>query len=120
MISIYKSTSRLGESVGLDFRITQHTRDVKLMESLVDYFRCGKYYKRSETSLGNFVVVKLGDILENIVPSLDEYPLQGTKALDCADFRKVCVLVKNKAHLTPEGLEEIRKIKSGINSKRLF
>jgi len=44
--------------------------------------------------------------------------LQGTKALDFADFKRAAELIENKAHLTPEGLEEIRKIKMGMNSKR--
>jgi hypothetical protein len=34
------------------------------------------------------------------------------------DFGKVVELMKNKAHLTSEGLEEIRKIKSGMNTGR--
>ena len=42
-------------------------------------------------------------------------PLIGIKALDFADWFKVAELIKNKAHLTPKGLEEIREIKKGMN-----
>jgi hypothetical protein len=34
------------------------------------------------------------------------------------DFCKVVELMKNKAHLTSEGLEDIRKIKSRMNIGR--
>ena len=34
-------THRLGESVTLSFRLTQHSRDAKLIKSLVEYFGCG-------------------------------------------------------------------------------
>ena len=33
-------------------------------------------------------------------------------------LKKVVILMKNKAHLTREGLDQIRKIKSGMNTIR--
>jgi hypothetical protein len=46
-------------------------------------------------------------------------PLIGNKALDLGDFYKVASLMKAKGHLTKEGLEEIKKIKDGMNTRRL-
>ena len=34
------------------------------------------------------------------------------------DFCKIVDIMRNKRHLTSEGLEEIRKIKSGMNTGR--
>jgi len=34
------------------------------------------------------------------------------------DFVKVAALIKDKAHLTEEGLEQIRNIKSGMDTGR--
>ena len=42
----------------------------------------------------------------------------GVKFKDFDDFKRGSLLMKNKAHLTPEGLEEIRKIKMGMNKGR--
>ena len=42
----------------------------------------------------------------------------GVKVKDFEDFKYVSVLMKNKNHLTKEGLEEIRKIKSRMNTLR--
>jgi hypothetical protein len=38
--------------------------------------------------------------------------------LDYLDWCKVAELMKNKAHLTEEGLSKIRKIKAGMNKGR--
>jgi hypothetical protein len=40
------------------------------------------------------------------------------KYQDYLDFAKVAKMVKDKAHLTTEGLDQIRKIKSGMNKVR--
>lgn len=42
----------------------------------------------------------------------------GVKALDFADWCQVAELIKNKAHLTSKGLEEIKEINEGINLRR--
>lgn len=63
-------------------------------------------------------MTKFSDITEKIIPFFDKYPLRGSKAKDFSDFCKVVELMKKKAHLTDEGLNEIKKIKSGMNSLR--
>lgn len=40
------------------------------------------------------------------------------KSKDFADFSKVAKMVQKKAHLTAEGLYQIRKIKAGMNKVR--
>ena len=40
------------------------------------------------------------------------------KALDFADFCLAAELMKDNKHLTLEGLEQIRKIKAGMNTGR--
>jgi len=42
----------------------------------------------------------------------------GVKLLDYLDFCLAAELVNKKAHLTLEGIEEIRKIKSRMNKNR--
>jgi hypothetical protein len=60
----------------------------------------------------------LSDIVEKIIPFFNKYQLEGAKALDFADFCKVAELMKNKDHLNQVGLEQIRKIKVGMNTGR--
>jgi hypothetical protein len=100
-------------------QITQHSRDALLINSLVTFFDCGRVEPYYQGPAVNFVVSKLSDITEKIIPFFEAYPLIGTKAKNFEDFKKIASLMESKAHLTKEGLEEIRMIKSGMNSLRI-
>ena len=58
------------------------------------------------------------DLTEKIIPFFKKYPILGNKAQDFSDWCKVAILMQNQIHLTKEGLEQIRKIKSGMNTGR--
>lgn len=75
--------------VTLRFTLTQHSRDTELMNSLIKYLKCGNLQVNSENSAVYFVVTKLGDITDILIPLFNKYPLQGTKKLDYADFVKI-------------------------------
>ena len=118
-IDIYKSsTSRLREAVKLKFKISQHVlrRDGLLIKSLVTYLGCGNYYFHA--GAGDLVVQKYSDIEEKIIPFFNKYPILGVKQKDFLDFKQVVELMKSNAHKTPEGLDKIREIKSGMNRGR--
>lgn len=69
--TIFKSNTNLGEAVKLTFQVSQDTRDKQLMKSLGTYLGCGRYEARSKdknTQVGDFVVTKLSDITEKIIP----------------------------------------------------
>jgi hypothetical protein len=66
----------------------------------------------------DFTVSKYNDIINIIIPLFEKYPIQGEKYLDYESFCKVAELMQNKAHLTLEGLDKIRKIKTGMNTGR--
>jgi len=119
IVRIYKSlTYRLGESAYLTFYITQHYRDEQLMNSLVSYFGCGKVSKRSNKVAIDYIVTKIEDLTEKVLPFFEKYNIIGEKSKDFEDFKQVAELIKNKAHLTIEGLEEIKKFKMGMNKGR--
>jgi len=66
----------------------------------------------------DFTVSKLADIQNIIIPFFLKYPILGIKSKDFADFCKVTELMKAKAHLTNEGLDQISEIKAGMNKGR--
>lgn len=118
-VSIGKPTPSGGSAIRLRFILTQHNRDNELMGSLVEYLACGGYFPGSENqSWGTYEAKNFVDINQKIIPFFDKYPLQGEKAKDFSDFKKVALLMQSKAHLTREGLEEIIKRKSGMNTRR--
>lgn len=106
-------------SISLRFTLTQHSRDSLLLESFVDYLGCGRGYSISNRKEIYFIVSVFSDIRDKIIPLFNEYPLIGTKKEDYLDFCKVVELINSKDHLTEEGLEKIKVIKSNMNSRRI-
>ena len=88
------------------------------MKSLVSYFGCGRYVSRNNKDFGELIVTKFSDLINIIIPYFTKYPIVGVKALDIEDFKQVAELMKNKAHLTSEGFENILLIKARMNSGR--
>lgn len=117
-INIYKSKTKIGWGVGLQFTITQHSRDLALLKSFIKVFGCGNLMIRPTGSACDYFIKDLPNILDKFIPFLYKYPLIGTKKLDFRDFCKVAYLMKNKTHLTQEGFLIIKEIKSGINTSR--
>ena len=107
---------KLGETILLEFKLSRSDWDEQLMRNLVKYFDCGNIFKNRNAF--DFKVTKTYDIVNKIIPFFKEYPILGVKTLDFADFCQVAELMKYKAHLTKEGLEQIKKIKAGMNTGR--
>lgn len=116
MVNIKPRKTGLSVAVSLEFKITQNNRDEQLMKNFISYFQAGRHYNIGDAL--DFRVTKLSDIADKIIPFFDKYPIIGVKSQDYDDFKRVAELMKNKVHLTPEGLEEIRIIKAGMNSGR--
>ena len=117
MVIIAKSNTKIGFKVQLVFSLTQHSRDENLMRSLIEEFNCGNVVQNRETF--DFNVTKFPDLENKIIPFYKNNSILGVKALDFNDFCRVAEMMKEKKHLTIEGLEQIKKIKAGMNNKRI-
>ena len=118
-VDIFKSkTHKIGYQIKLKFQITQNIRDIALMKKIQTFFNCGNLQIIESRSSVDFVVSSISDLETKIIPLIKSYPLQGNKQLDFIDFCKVVLSIKNKEHLTVEGLEFIKIVKSGMNSGR--
>jgi len=111
-------TVKIGFQVQLRFQLTQHLKDklrVELMKTISDYLNCGSIYINREAV--DFHVVKLQD-LNTILTLFNKYPIEGIKYLDYLDFVKAVELLNNKAHLTEDGLKELKTLKDNMNKGR--
>lgn len=116
-IALKKSLlSYWGETVWLRFILTQHIRDKDFLNNLISTLNCGRYIDRS--GYGEFIVEKFRDVNEKIIPIFETFKLHGVKSKEFQDFKKVAEIIKTKAHLTREGLDEIKKIKGKMNRNR--
>jgi hypothetical protein len=106
------------------FKITQHSRDIALMESLIKFLDCGSCSQslNIHQQVVDFYVNKFIDLTDKVIMFFQKYNILGVKSKDFKDFCKVVELMQNKAHLTAEGLgyAQIRKIKAGMNKGRPY
>ena len=119
-VRIPSTNSKLGYRVQLRFRITQHSRDIRLMEKVLEYFGSGNIYKYAGKSAASLTIVDFNYISNTIVPFFNKYQLTGIKLYDYLDWCKIHSLMVNRSHLTIEGITSIREIKSGMNKGRSF
>jgi len=122
-VKIYQARSdqnKTGYLVQLRFRITQHIRDLNLMELIISELGTGWIYKYPNGNAVTITVSNFADITNIIVPFFERYPIIGVKLYDYLDWCQVQKLIHDRLHLTTEGLNLIRKIKSGMNTGRVY
>ena len=76
-------THSIGFKVQIVFKITQHIRDEQLIISFIKYLGCGSVTKKGEAL--DFLVTRLSDITEKIIPFFQNYTIQGVKSKDFED-----------------------------------
>jgi hypothetical protein len=113
---------KTGYQVQIAYIITQHGRDLDLLEQIKKYFNnSGEIKLNRGKNGGNVYQYRLRNIQiikELIIPLFSNYKLKTQKKLDFEDFKKVAELIEKKEHLTLDGIEKIRKIKEGMNRGR--
>ena len=116
-IKFQKSKPRSGIATSLRFSIAQDFRDLSLLESFVDFFKCGYVAKDKNRLLCEFIVTKIHHIVNHIIPFFDKYNIKGSKYEDFLNLKKSALIIKNKEHLNQDkvGLKKILLLKN--NSK---
>ena len=109
-------TMTLGVQVLPEFTVVQHEVDAQVLHAFKAYFKCGVVRKNS-TRL-SFRVRGHENLLQHVIPFFEKHQLKTRKRVDFQKFRKVILMMEKKEHLTEEGLEKIRQIKSTINSNQ--
>lgn len=131
-VSITKSNNKIGKRISLIFGTCLHIREKELLIGISNYFNNlevlsgsygsnnrSKYIYVSEVRKNClFQIINFSYIINKIIPFFNKYPIIGVKNLDFADFKKVAELIKNKEHLTIEGIIKIDKIVKNMNLLR--
>lgn len=119
--SIFTQKTNSGHKISLAFKVTQKEHSMGILLDLQKYFGCGNIYlDNKKENAYKFSVNKIEDIINNVIPHLDKYPLLTSKHLDYLDFKKVALLMKDKRHLNKEVMDDILLIKNNMNSLRSF
>lgn len=84
------------------------------MESIKAYFdTAGNIVKRKNSA--SLVICSIEEIIKVVLPHFKNYPLITKKYVDYLLFSEAVYLIKNKEHLTKEGLNKIVAFKSSMN-----
>jgi len=102
---------KAGYAVSLSFSLSQHLKDICLLERIANYLGCGIVKKHDTRESAELVITKSADINQKLIPLLSKHTLSGVKLLDFERFKKVALLIESKSHLKPEGVKLIKDIK---------
>lgn len=89
-----------------------------MLENIAIYLSCGIVNKYKNREVCELVVSKLDDIVTRIIPFFEKYLIRGSKYQNYLYFKQAAFIIKNKEHLTKEGLDKIIQLKTKINKFR--
>ena len=110
------NTMKLGYQVLPEFVVTQHKRDVNVLHALKDFFQCG-VVRVNHGHRFCYRVRGQQHLLQRVIPFFEKHQLKTKKRIDFEKFRDVVLLMENKTHLDPLGLENIKFIVNSMNRR---
>lgn len=96
----------VGIEIGLSFSISQKKKDIKLLEDIKSYFKCGGIRINKKDGCAVYEVRNIKSLL-NILKHFDKYPLKSRKLETYIVFVEIYKKVSSKEHLSKEGIREI-------------
>lgn len=123
-VSIVRSkTSPIGYQVMPEFVATQGEKSLDALKKLQSFFGCGnifinRRYDNHTENLYRFCIRSLKDLNEKVVPFFRNYPLQTAKRQDFDRFATIMDLIRERKHLSLEGVVQIAEIASQMNVKK--
>ena len=114
LINVYKDSAyKTGWRIKLFYQIHLHRKDQSILAQIKNYFNVGKIYNNSTAC--QYYVSSVED-LQIIIQHFNKYALLTKKQADFELLKQAYALVKNKEHLTIQGLEKIIAIKASMNN----
>ena len=98
---------RVGVEVKPSFSVSQHKRNLKVLEEIRDYFGVGSIRFSRRDQNYKYEVRSIKDLVEKIIPNFKRYPLRTTKVKDFEIFSEICELVRSNHHLNRDYLKLI-------------
>lgn len=97
------------------FSIGLHKKDLPLLQKIQDFFGGIGSISPGVKDSYLYQITSIEQITSVIIPHFEKYPLITQKLADYLLFKMAVQLIKNKNHLTKEGLERIVAIKASLN-----
>ena len=103
----FRAKLKTGIEVRPSFSIGQNKRSLKLLQEIQRFFRCGSIRFSSRDNCYKYETRDISELMRNIIPHFEKFPLQSDKAKDFKLFRDICKEISVARHLNPKHLTEI-------------
>jgi len=121
-IDISKDTSyRCGFHCRLGFEIELRDDDEPILQEIKAILGCGHVYKLEYRRYhkwkphAKYRVTNFREIYDKVIPFFQQYSLFGQKAKSFECFCRAAEIMQKNQHITQEGIEQLRTIKSSMN-----
>lgn len=119
-LNIRDNRKKTGSWITAGFSLVQHSRDLLLFKIIQEYLDYGNLIEENNAEVVRLKVENFKLISEKVIPFFINNPLQSSKFSNFKDFCQACDLIKEKAHLTEQGIAKLKTIKSGMNTGRIY
>lgn len=103
--------------ISISFEINLHKKDKEILLNIQKFFQTGHVIDRKEKNISVYRITKIKEIIENIIPHFENYPLITQKYSDYKLWKDVVFMIDNKDHLNENGFKKILNYYNSINRK---
>ena len=115
-IKIYKAKGyKLGWRLEPFFQIKLNARDIDILYRIKEYFG-GVGTISFEKNTAKYIIRKLSDIVDILIPHFEAYPLLTKKFADFELFRQIILIIKNESSLSEQGFIKILNLRYYLNN----
>lgn len=113
--SFFVTISEKSNYVRMFYAIKLNNRETPLIVKIQEFFKGMGYIVHDKNNMVQYSIVSNRIINEIVIPTFDTYRFSGNKLSNYLIWKEILGLINTKAHLTAEGLDKIRDLKSTIN-----
>ena len=113
---------KMGWEVKPSFSVGQNYDRREVLDLMKEYFKCGFMRRDYSDKTLKYEVRSLGELLNNIIPHFQKFPLLSSKNKDFLLFTEICGQMKKFEHRNLRGIKKIINLAYKMNGsgKRKF
>ena len=106
---------KIGWEVKPSFALGQNFDRREVLDLLIKYFKCGSLRRDYADKTLKYEIRSLDELLKNIIPHFETFPLISSKQKDFILFAKICRLMNDQHHHRKDGLTKIIELAYQMN-----
>ena len=119
-VNMSKDDSRKsGYIITHSLELALNVKDKALLDKIKSTLEVGNIYYRPRDNTYIWKVSNINELINLIIPHLDNYPLLTRKMSDFRVFKSIIDIIHNKGHYTSKGIDEILSLRTLLNERKL-